>query len=143
MSKKKTDLIQYKKDIEMRLKEKCSDKLNSLPFKNKLQVGIYGLGRHTECMLNLYQLMIGDILSDIYFIVTETSDITIFWKKKVRCVNNIDPNTGCVVISSKMYREEMRENLIRAGFNSEKIMMLYTKNDAVDFVILSDVLEMN
>lgn len=61
----------------------------------------------------------------------------------MRCVNNIDPNTGCVVISSKMYREEMRENLIRAGFNSEKIMMLYTKNDAVDFVILSDVLEMN
>ena len=37
----------------------------------------------------------------------------------------------------------MRENLIRAGFNSEKIMMLYTKNDAVDFVIISDVLEMN
>lgn len=143
LSKKKTDLIQYKKDIEMRLKEKCSDKLNSLPFKNKLQVGIYGLGRHTECMLNLYQLMIGDILSDIYFIVTEASDITIFWEKKVRCVNNIDPNTGCVVISSKMYREEMRENLIRAGFNSEKIMMLYTKNDAVDFVIISDVLEMN
>lgn len=139
----KTDLIQYKKNIEKRLKEKCRDKLNSLPFKNKLQVGIYGLGRHTECMLNLYQSMIGDILSDIYFIVTETGNINIFWNRKVQCVKNIEPNTGCVVLSSKMYQEEMRENLIEAGFNPEKIMMLYTKNDAADFVIVSDVLEMN
>lgn len=138
-TRKKFD--QYKEEVESLLTGKCKEKLRGLPLDRKVRGAIYGIGRHTECMLDLYQTMIGNISSDIYFIVSEDSGESKYQGREIRQVENLYQDTEYVIISSKMYQADMCKRLEAACFDCGRAVTLYNENDAVDFVIIAGLLQ--
>lgn len=130
----------YKNKIGELLVDHCRKKLGSLPLNEKKRICIYGIGRHTECMLELYKTMVGEIISDVYFSVSQGTKEKVFCGKELRQVTNLYPNTEYIIISSKLYQAEMRKYLEQIGVNKQRIIELYGINDGVDFVTIYDTL---
>lgn len=122
------------------LVNKCREKLNILPLKTAACIGIYGIGQHTKCMLDLYKTMIGEIKSDLYFIVSENIEEKDYSGKEVRQIGNLRQDTEYILVSSKIYQKEICKRLKQVWADSNRIITLYNANDAVDFVIISQVL---
>lgn len=95
--------------------KKYRELLIKLPLSNeKAKVGIYGVGRHTEGLLNAYGALIGSIQSQLIFFET---DITrnYFWGKHtypVKHYSEIDETYDLVIISSFVYQQDMKENTL-------------------------------
>lgn len=119
---------------------KSKEKLNILPFKTSVRIGIYGIGQHTKCMLDLYRMLVGEIKSNLYFIVSQRIDKEDYEGKEIRQIEDLYQDTAYIVVSSKIYQKEICKKLEALSFDSNKIITLYNANDAVDFVIISRVL---
>ena len=117
--------------------------MNRLPLYEKgRRIGIYGIGRHTQAFLNLYRRLVGEIWCDLIFIVTEKKAEKVFNCPVLaftECRRMVDE----VIISSKLYQQEMKENLLKEGFEESKMILLYQQGDVCDLVTIEEVLLCN
>jgi glycosyltransferase involved in cell wall biosynthesis len=138
--KSENDFLNYIDAVKIRLLEKCRDRLNEIPFNKNTCVAIYGIGKHTRCMLDLYRKEIGEIESDLYFIVSDVTEEMYYDGKEVRHIDDLKPETNYIIISSKLYQVEMYKKLEECSIQEGKIIRLYDEHDAVDYVIVSNIL---
>lgn len=118
------------------------NRILSVPFhQTGEKIGIYGIGQHTTDLLGFYKRFAGDIRCEIYFIVSECEDGRYFQDKPVASCERIPTDTSHILISSRLYQEEMIGNLLSAGVEKEKIIVLYRDDDICDLTILRWVLE--
>ena len=122
------------------LEKKYKEKLGRLPFREKKQIALYGAGKHTDCLLWLYQYLIGVIVSEIDLIVSTTKVTNPNNAYVVRCLDEITDQWDIYILSSGVYQEEMYQNLRAKSIPEEKIYRLYDKNDAVDCVMVYEAL---
>lgn len=110
--------------------------LNNLKLSDqKANVGIYGIGNHTEVLLKLYQMFKGSIKCKCTFIVSEK-------KKEMDCkiydplidVNAVTMDIDQIIISSKIHQAEMEKCLKEAGYDEKRIILLYDENEWLDIV---------
>ena len=132
---------QYEEKVKYMLRDKCKQKLSVLPFQKESCIGIYGIGSHTKYMLDLYREMVGNIKADIYFIVTHSLGNTEFMGKEIKEIDSIYPDTEYIIVSSKLYQAEICKRLDSSKFAAKRIVTLYNQNDAVDFVIIGELLQ--
>lgn len=130
----------YQEQIRNILVEKCKEKLAGIPLGEKKRIGIYGVGAHTESLFRLYQNLIGEITADISMIVSSTSDVDSDKGIMVKALDAISGDLDVYIISSKVYQEEMYQNLRKQRIPKQKISRLYDKNDAVDCVMIDRAL---
>lgn len=130
----------YQEQIRSILVEKCKEKLTGIPLGEKKRIGIYGAGAHTESLFRLYQNLIGGIVADISMIVSNKSDVDSDKGITVKALGSISDDLDIYIISSKVYQEEMYQNLRKQMIPEQKISRLYDKNDAVDCVMIGKAL---
>lgn len=82
---------------------------HKMPFAEERKVGIYGLGRHTENLLQWYQNCGGTFKAEIYYIDSIQES---FQRKYENCevinIRDAEQYVDCIVISSYIYHAEMR-----------------------------------
>lgn len=120
--------------------KKSKIKLSKLPFGEKKLIGIYGAGAHTDSIFRLYREIIGPITAKLYLIVSNASDINFNSGIEMKSLDEITDCGDVYLLSSKIYQEEMYQNLRRRSVPKEKICRLYGKNDAVDCVMIDQAL---
>lgn len=125
--------------IENKFRQEVINKLQKVPMQEKIKVGIYGIGKHTSVLLDLYAKFIGTIKSDFFFIVTEKNNNSFMGKMVVSC-SEIPSDTDKIVISSRIYQTEMKKQLISKGVNKNKILELYNSEDKYDLVLAEEIL---
>lgn len=116
--------------------------LSSLSLRNACKrVGIYGIGKHTKALLELYQQYIGEIKCKLFFIVSEKNQ-DIFMGRKVVTCNEIPVDTE-IIISSRIYQNEMFRTLLESGIEEERIITLYDPplNRTYDVIMFAEVEE--
>ncbi|MCI9452731.1 MAG: glycosyltransferase [Dorea sp.] len=125
------------REFVSRLRKEVFRKLKRLPLNQPARrVGIYGCGRHTVELLRLYVRLVGKIQSDLYFIVTEKKEKE-FQSRPVITVAECKNIVDTVIISSKLYQQEMRENLKKNGVDIQNVIVLYEPGDVCDFITSS------
>lgn len=113
-----------------------------LPLKNmRKQVGIYGIGKHTKVLLELYQRYIGEINCELFFIVSERKQ-AFFEGRTVITYNEVPLDTD-IIISSRIYQNEMMETLLENGIKKERIVTLYELplNRTCDVITFAEIEE--
>lgn len=111
-----------------------------LSNETRMKIGIYGIGNHTQELLKLYYKSIGKIQHELFFIVSDVECNKFFQGKPVYGYQNIPKDTDYILLSSKVYQNDMRENLLHVGIQKNKIISLYDKNDICDLVMMNWVL---
>ncbi len=116
--------------------------LGELPLKNMhKRVGIYGIGKSTQALIKLYQRYIGEISCELFFIVTEKK-IDTFMGRRVVIYREI-PEGADVIVSSRIYQDEMLNVLLENNIERERIITIYDSNmkhmsDMVMFAEIDD-----
>ena len=132
--------LAIRQDLELRLRIEITGRLKELPFhKEGCRVGVYGIGRHTEAILNLCRSLIGEIRCGLHFIVTEKTSDT-YANRPVLAVSECEGFVDAVVVSSRIYQEEMKQNLIREGMDEKNVILLYRQGDICDFITINEIL---
>ena len=54
----------------------------------------------------------------------------------------IDDKEALYIISSKIYQDEMVDNLLKVGVRKDKIIKLYTNTDFEDLVMCGTIIEL-
>lgn len=130
----------YQGQIRNILLEKCKEKLVGIPFGEKKRIGIYGAGAHTESLFQLYRNLVGEIAAGITLIVSNERDVDPENSIAMEALNVVSDNRDIYIISSKVYQEEMYQNLRERMIPEQKICRLYGKHDAVDCVMIDKAL---
>ncbi len=130
----------YQARIRELLFEKCRNRLRELPFGTRKCVGIYGAGAHTECLLRLYQNIIGTIEADVFLLVSDNKNVKQDGELVMKSLDDSLEEADVYILSSKIYQNDMYSNLRRRLVPEEKIQRLYEKTDAVDCVMLYEAL---
>lgn len=126
--------------FKRQLKQETTDRMRKLPFYRKgYRIGLYGIGRHTKAILSLYKRLVGEIKCELYFIVTQ-KNCDKFFNRPVFSASECGEFLDKIVISSKLYQQDMRENLIQQGINQEKMILLYQRGDIFDFTVIDKLL---
>lgn len=141
--KDKKQYLKMKKKFEEQLSNEFIDRMKQLPFHRKgCRIGVYGIGRHTQALLNLYQKLVGEIQCDLFFIVTEKATEKVF-NCPVFAVTECRGLADEIIVSSKLYQQEMKENLLKEGLEEDKIILLYQQGAICDLVTIEEVLLCN
>lgn len=85
--------------------------LKEIPLNKVCKVGIYGTGKHTEGMLNIYENLVGRITCNLVFIDSKKDNE---WYKGWKVINYQkinDEKLDIIVISSFLYEEQMLRNI--------------------------------
>ena len=99
------------KEIAAKQKNNYTDVLSGLPLgKEKLLIGIYGTGNHTEGLLAVFEKIFGEISCNLVFI-DSSADKRMYRNKKVINYKKIDSNFDLIIISSFLYEDEMVRNV--------------------------------
>lgn len=143
-------LLYYKglkrdEDIETigrRFETEVIRRLKLIPLGNPNdKVGIYGIGRHTEKLLALYKKYVGEIKSDVFFVVSrKKSEVKNYKKYMLITCEEIPLDTNYVVISSLVYQEDMCKELGQQKFDNGKIITLYNRDDFCDVILTEKLL---
>lgn len=131
--------IHEKKDMRL-LRSKCSQKLEEgIRFRvlqsslcTNRRIGIYGVGAHTALLIELYEKYVGKMNPDALFIVTEENEQKMYHGRKIITYNQLSNDIDCVIISSRVYQEQMIDNLKKMGINDSQLIILYNNNDVCD-----------
>lgn len=128
--------------LKERVKAALVQKIKRIPLADADKTkGIYGIGRHTERMLELYEKYVGEMKGNVFFIVTENSGKQLDYKGyPVTTYDHIPKDTGQVIISSLTYRNDMLEQLEKAGIKEKKIYEMYESNEYCDLLTITDIL---
>ncbi len=114
-------------------------RLSQLPLNDAAkEVGIYGIGKHTQSMLELYQRYVGAIKCKLFFVVTEKKQDS-FLDRRVTSCSEI-PENAIIIISSQIYQNEMVNLLLEKGIKEERIIILYDadSNYRCDMVLIAE-----
>ncbi|MCI9489602.1 MAG: glycosyltransferase family 2 protein [Dorea sp.] len=131
--------LTMQQDFRNQFRAEVTNKMKNLPFHKKgLRIGIYGTGRHTQAVLNLYRKLVGDIRCDLYFIVTWKTDDE-FAGRPVLGLSECSGTGDAVIISSRLYQQEMKENLKREGIEEKQMIFLYQPGDICDMVRIHEL----
>lgn len=118
------------------LHDLLNQKMERLPLqKTGVKVGIYGIGKHTEKLIESYRKSVGEILSELYFIVSVPGEQRDYLGRKVVFCGEIPKDTDCIVISSLIYQDEMIKQLQKYEIETQKIVTLYSRQDKRDLVV--------
>ena len=129
-------------EVKEQVENGMIQKLNKVSFLDSDQkIGIYGIGKHTDKLLELYRKYIGRIGKGIFFITSDSAQIVQMYDGYpiVTC-NEIPNDTDHIVISSLIYQNEMYEALTRAGIAEGKIVKLYEENAFCDLAVAAEIL---
>ncbi len=89
--------------------------LRKLPLqKENYSIGIYGMGKHTEGLIAIYEKLIGEIKCDLVFI-DSYDDNKIYKNRRVINYKRINNEFDLIIISSFLYEQEMIENVKRVN----------------------------
>lgn len=122
--------------------ERCIiKKLSILPLnEQEKKIAIYGMGKHTQILLKLYYRFIGNINANISFIVSEKQVIN-NKKFQVIYINDLKDEFDNIIISSKIYQNEMFKELKNKKISKKKIISLYKEEDFVDLIFINYILD--
>ncbi len=88
-----------------------SDLLCRLPLNNKkYKIGIFGVGKHTEGLLSIYEKIIGTVNCKLVFIDSFKKNES-YRNEQVISFQDIDESFDFIIISSKQYEKEMERNI--------------------------------
>lgn len=128
---------QYREQLRMEV----TGRMKAIPFQEKgRRIGVYGIGQHTKALLNLYQSLVSEIQCELYFIITKKSEDE-FFGRPILAVSECRKIVDEIVISSKLYQQEMKDSLMREGVEENKVILLYNRDDICDLVIMNEILE--
>lgn len=135
-----TDLRRLRRKIEQELFQK----IKGLPLSDTDQtVGIYGIGKHTEKMIDLYKKYVGEIKGKIFFIVTENpSSQSEYVGYPLLTCDRIPANTDRIIISSLTYKKDMLGQLEKAGIVKKIVHELYSGHEFCDLLTIVEILQM-
>lgn len=135
-----TDLRPLKRRIEQELVQK----IKGLPLSDEHQtVGIYGIGQHTERMIDLYKKYVGEIRGNIFFIVTENSGSqSEYAGYPLLTCDRIPASTDRIIISSLTYKKDMLGQLEKAGIAKKIVYELYNSHEFCDLLTIENALQM-
>lgn len=131
---KSSSAIEFFRKIESLFCILLKGKLSQLSLNEEKRIGIYGVGKHTQVMLEWYKKLIGPIRADVYFIVSKNKEEFGKNKKTYYC-NEIPHDTDAIIISSKIYAEEMICMLKKNQIDFCEIITIYNRNEKFDLVI--------
>ena len=94
-------------------------------------MGIYGTGNHTRTLLKMYQSEIGQIQSELFFIVSSSKANQNFLNRRVITYKEIPKDADYILI----HQQEMYENLLEQNIKKENICLLYTEQSVCDLVM--------
>lgn len=127
---------EFREQLEMEIR----DRMRKLPFdKENYRVGVYGIGRHTQAVLNLYRRLVDAIRCDLFFVVTEKTNDE-FYNCPVLSVSECKETVDTIIISSRLYQQEMKENLAKIGIDESKMILLYQRGDICDLITVDEIL---
>lgn len=129
-------------DLRDEIEKGITGRLKEIPLgdADKL-IGIYGIGSHTLWLLNCYRLYVGEILCDLYFIVTDRVPVTTcFQGRRLVSCDEITDRTDKIVISSLFYQKDMYRELTDRGIPEKTIQRLYGDKDICDLNSIWSVL---
>ena len=128
---------------EKKYLEEIIRKLSELPLNcDNKKIGIYGIGNHTVKLIDLYQRYVGNLESKIYFIVSDKCGTEKFMDREVVDCSSIPQETDEIIISSKVYQNEMRKCLLESGVKENIIHTIYAADEISDLVIEWKILNM-
>lgn len=128
-------LKNFESHIEEILVPEIKIRLAGIPLgESGKKVAIYGIGAHTKSMVSLYHRFIGDIKSEITYIVTDVKDIERDNQIPIISFEEMQDDYDSYILSSRLYQEEMHENLLRKAIPPNKIVALYDKTDTTSFL---------
>lgn len=110
--------------------------IQKIPFNDeKKTIGIYGIGNHTEKLLEYYERQFGKIKAKIKFIDTyKGKNQEYFNGKRIINVNDINHlDFDCIVISSASYEKELYYNIKKISENDISIYRFYEHYEACCF----------
>lgn len=129
--------------LRERIEQELVQKLKGLPLSDADQtVGIYGIGKHTERMIDLYKKYVGEIKGRTFFIVTDNSGSqSEYAGYPLFTYNQIPANTDRIIISSLTYKKDMLGQLEKAGIAKEIIHELYNYHEFCDLLTIVNILQ--
>lgn len=128
------EVNELKKNVAANEKALYIELLKKIPLDNqKMKIGIYGKGRHTEGLMAMYEQIIGEIKCDFCFI-DSSSDNESYKGKKVINYQKIGNEFDLIIISSFLYEREMLKN-IRSINKEVEVLRFY---DKISIDIFSD-----
>lgn len=129
--------------LRERIEQELVQKLKGLPLSDADQtVGIYGIGMHTERMLDLYKKYAGEIKGKIFFIVTNNSGSkSEYAGNPLFTYDQIPANTDRIIISSLTYKKDMLGQLEKVGIAKKIIHELYNYQEFCDLLTIVNILQ--
>ena len=129
-------------ELETELEKELIGKLETIPLSatNK-KIGIYGIGKHTEKMFELYRKYIGDIKTNIVFIITENMQETKTYQgcPLITC-GEISEDIDYILISSLKFQKDMLGILNKNNVDKERIITLYKEDEYCDLTAVMKIL---
>lgn len=133
-----------KNELKREIEAELIERLKELPLnrKDKL-IGIYGIGRNTEQLLKLYKRYIGEIDSDIVFIVTENKQgIMTYMDYPVITCDKIMNEVDYILLPSLRFQKDMIETMKKNGVEEERIIKLYGDAEYCDYASVVRILKL-
>lgn len=118
------------KEIRERYKKSVINALKKLPLHDEnIVVGIYGVGKHTDNLLEIYQKFIGEIKCRIIYMETKVGVVKKYKNQPIYCMKDIIKDLSLIIISSFLYQDRMIRNIEDLGMKLE-ILTIYDKNES-------------
>lgn len=138
------DNLGHLRRLGQRIEQGLVQKIKGLPLSDAYQtVGIYGIGKHTEKMIDLYKKYVGEIKGNIFFIVTDNSGSQSEYAgyPLLTCFQ-IPASTDRIIISSLTYKKDMLGQLEKAGIAKKTVHELYNRREYCDLQTIAEILQM-
>ncbi|MCD8000735.1 MAG: glycosyltransferase family 2 protein [Clostridiales bacterium] len=132
----------YIDELRDEIENGITDRLKEIPLgEADKKIGIYGIGSHTLWLLKCYRLYVGEILCDLYFIVTDhAADTAAYQGRRLVSCDDIPEGTDKIVVSSLFYQKDMYQELADRGIPEKTIQLLYGDKDICDLNCIWKVL---
>lgn len=128
------------KEIREQLIFLLKEKLRRMSLNDKTKkVGIYGIGKHTDSLLRLYEMYVGEIECELFYILTKAQEKK-YQEKDVYSINALPIEWDQIIVSSYIYQDEMREAITEAGVDINKVEYIYSENETRDLIWVETVL---
>lgn len=117
-------------ELRNRYTDKIIKLLTKIPLQNeKVVVGIYGVGKQTDCFIETYERLIGKIKCKIIYLETKVEKGKKYKGQQVYCMKDKIKELSIIIISSLRYQDNLIQNIKNTGTDIE-IFTLYDKNES-------------
>ncbi len=127
---------ELKQELLLQHKFLLSKILIKLPLDKNIQIGIYGIGKHTERMLKEYQMYVGEIKANLIFLDSSVPSYTVVFNGcKVLNIKDIPKGLDLIIISSYRYQNEMYQKMKEMKLKTKIIRFYLNAEDTFDYFI--------